>query len=217
MNHQRSQNLKLVNIAVICILPLFAACEDEKKSDCNFIDFVTSACLNRVIENIVTGGGSGGGSDGSSGGGTSSDSGGSSTQGGLIIRPQTEIEPNNTLDNANALQFPPGPSDTHVGIRLSGSVHDTDDVADFFILTPNRSGIYRMFVRNVDCNCYANGDALYLMVYDQSQTTIASTPVGTEEPVLLNVELTSGLAYYVEVNGYDTLSGHYGYELIMEN
>ena len=145
------------------------------------------------------------------------DSGGSSTQGGLIIRPQTEIEPNNTLDNANPLQFPPGPSDTHVGIRLSGSVHDVDDVADFFILTPNRSGIYRMFVRNADCNCYATGDTLYLMVYDQSQTTIASTPIGVEGAVVLNVELTAGLAYYVEVNGYDTLSDQYTYELIMQN
>ena len=40
------------------------------------------------------------------------------------------------------------------------------------------------------------------MIYDQNQTTIASTPVGTMARQEFTVELAAGLAYYIEVNGY---------------
>ncbi len=56
-------------------------------------------------------------------------------------------------------------------------------------------------------------DAVYVMLFDQTQTTIAGTPVGVAEDQAIDVELTAGLAYYVEVNGYNVEGYRYDYQL----
>lgn len=53
------------------------------------------------------------------------------------------------------------------------------------------------------------------MVYGQSQSTLASTSVGSVETQHLGVELVAGLAYYVEVNGYSTGSTAEDYKLVI--
>ncbi len=58
-------------------------------------------------------------------------------------------------------------------------------------------------------------DAVYIMIYDQNQTTIASTSVGSIVPQELAANLTSGLAYYVQVQGYNTGQGRYDYRLVI--
>ncbi len=54
------------------------------------------------------------------------------------------------------------------------------------------------------------------MIYDQNQTTIASTPVGTIARQEFAVDLTAGFAYYVEVNGY-AAADRYDYQLAIAN
>ena len=53
------------------------------------------------------------------------------------------------------------------------------------------------------------------MVYDQSQSTIASTPLGSVVKQQLGVDLLAGLAYYVEVNGYNTGPSTVDYKLVL--
>ena len=53
------------------------------------------------------------------------------------------------------------------------------------------------------------------MIYDQSQTTIASTPIGTDATLALKTKLNAGVAYYVEVNGTNTLGVHFVYDLFI--
>ena len=56
---------------------------------------------------------------------------------------------------------------------------------------------------------------MYIAVYDQSQTTIASTPIGTVARQIFTVDLTAGLAYYVEINGYNTGPDSFAYKLVV--
>ena len=198
-----SRRLKLINIALICILPLFAACEEKEEQFCNFIDLATSLCLNKVIEGAITG--------------TLPTTGGSGTsnQTGINVELFDEYEPNNTLNNDNPLYFPSTDGSTREGIKVLGVVRDLDDVSDFFVFTPTRTGDYSISIRTGNCSCTATANGVYLMVYDQSQTTIASTPIATEAWLGLETRLNAGVAYYVEVNGADTYGVHFGYDLLI--
>ncbi len=145
---------------------------------------------------------------------------GSTSSGGersLAMNRVNEYEPNNTLNNANVVQFLTAPMDTSVGIDIKGNVHDTDDQADFFIFTPDRSGSYLFYLCADTCAEFVEDDAVYVMLYDQYQTTIVSTPVGTVAEQVFSAELTAGLAYYVEVHGVSTASMSYAYQLVIIN
>ena len=53
------------------------------------------------------------------------------------------------------------------------------------------------------------------MIYDQYQTTITGTPVGTITRQEIAADLTAGFAYYVEVNGYNSGGAIYDYRLMV--
>ncbi len=126
-----------------------------------------------------------------------------------------EFEPNSSLDNANVVTLPAGPTDTSVGLEIDGSVQSADDSADYFIFTPNRSGVFSAYLCAVTCAEILQDDAVYIMIYDQNQTTIASTSVGSIVAQELAADLSSGLAYYVQVQGYNTGEGSYDYRLVI--
>jgi hypothetical protein len=126
-----------------------------------------------------------------------------------------EFEPNNSLDNANIFTLPAGPNYMSAGLELRGSVQSADDPADYFIFTPNRSGIFSIYLCGETCAEVLQADAAYIMIYDQNQTTIASTSVGSIVAQELSADLSSGLAYYVEVNGYNTGDEIYDYQLVI--
>lgn len=127
----------------------------------------------------------------------------------------TEYEPNSTLDNANPVGFRSAAPDEHIGMDITGAVNSADDRADSFIFTPPRSGHFLVYLCADTCTESLQTDRVYLMVYDQSQSTVASTPVGSVEIQHLGVDLVAGLAYYVEVNGYNTGSATEDYTLIV--
>ncbi len=219
MNINRYRQVKFRHITLLCALPLFAACgHEEKKGQCGFLDFVTSGCINVVIEQILTGGGSGsGGSSGSSGsGGVGSDGSAGGTDGGgesggpVVATPYgsnkyDEYEPNNSFENANPVQFP----DVEGNITIEGSVHENDDPSDYFIVTPSRSGGFAVHL-HYPCNDTCSrlelvvDDAVYISVYDQYQTSIDGTPVGTVTEQLFVMDMTAGIPYYFAVHGYNT-------------
>jgi hypothetical protein len=126
-----------------------------------------------------------------------------------------EYEPNNTLDNANPVSFRSAAPEEHIGIDITGAVNQDDDQADFFIFTPPRSGQFLVYLCTDTCADSLQSDQVYLSVYDQGQTTIVSTPVGTVETQRLSVDLVAGLAYYVEVNGYNTGPTAKDYKLVI--
>ena len=137
--------------------------------------------------------------------------------GSNVVRMQfhVEYEPNDTLDNANPVSFRSASQDEHIGIDITGAVNQADDTADFFIFTPSRSGRFLVYLCTETCTEPLQSDEVYLMVYDQSQSTVASTPIGAFEMQHLGVDLVAGLAYYVEVNGYNTGSSAQDYRLVI--
>ena len=122
----------------------------------------------------------------------------------------TEYEPNNILNNANIVSLP-------AGSQLEGSVSSTDDASDFFIFTPTRTGTHTILLCGDTCDAAIEDDAAYVMIYDQNQTTIASTPVATIASQEITTELTAGFAYYIEVNGYNATAFDYDYRLAVVN
>ena len=160
--------------------------------------------------------GSTGGS--SSGSGNSGSGEGSSSTGGtqaVRVNRFTEYEPNSSLDNANPVHFLPVSGDTLAGLDITGNVQEATDASDFFVFTPNRSGDYLVYLCADTCGEQVVDDAVHLMVYDQSQTTIAGTPIGVVEEQMFSVHLTAGLAYYVEVHIYDFAGMTYDYRLVV--
>ena len=133
----------------------------------------------------------------------------------VVMRRVVEFEPNSTLDNANPVAFRNATADKHIGIEITGSVSQTDDSSDFFILSPPRSGHFLVYLCDESCGETLHSEQVYLMVYDQSQSTIASTPLGSVVKQQLGVDLLAGLAYYVEVNGYNTGPSPVDYKLVL--
>ena len=133
----------------------------------------------------------------------------------VVMRRVVEFEPNSTLDNANPVAFRNATADKHIGIEITGSVSQTDDSSDFFILSPPRSGHFLVYLCDESCGETLHSKQVYLMVYDQSQSTIASTPLGSVVKQQLGVDLLAGLAYYVEVNGYNTGPSTVDYKLVL--
>ncbi len=134
-----------------------------------------------------------------------------------VVRMQfhVEYEPNSTLDNANPVSFRNATADEHIGIDITGAVNQADDRKDFFIFTPPRSGHFLVYLCTDTCTESLQSDEMYLMVYDQNQSTVASTPVGVFDAQRLGLDLEAGLAYYVEVNGYNTGSTPRDYRLVI--
>jgi hypothetical protein len=122
-----------------------------------------------------------------------------------------EFESNNSPGNANILYLPMPGSVDPVGIEIAGSVNSESDARDFYILTPTRSGAHTIYLCAESCAEILQDDAAYIMIYDQGQSTIASTAVGTVEVLSLTADLVAGLAYYVEIHGYDTGGERYDY------
>jgi hypothetical protein len=124
-----------------------------------------------------------------------------------------EFEPNNVLDNANIVTFPGASTASSSAVEFRGSVQAAHDASDYFIFTPSRSGTHRLFLCAETCAESREDDAAYIMIYNQNQTTIASTPVGTMSLQEITAELTAGFAYYVEINGYNVGEEDYDYRL----
>ena len=127
-----------------------------------------------------------------------------------------EYEPNDVPDNANVVTIPGSPAKAGP-LAINGEIKKGTDSADVFVFTPPQSGTYRVQICAASCEQAATTDLVYIMIYDQSQTTLASTPIGIAGPQSLSAELNAGFAYYIEINGYNTGDDLFGYSLVVEN
>ena len=107
-----------------------------------------------------------------------------------------EYEPNTTLNNANPVFM------ADATVSITGNLNASNDVADNFVFTPDKSGTYNVYLCAETCDMALYGDALSLMVLDQSQTTLAATSLGTNSEKALLVQMNAGLAYYAEVRTF---------------
>jgi len=196
MKTRRSLKSSLCQLALLSLLIMLSACggEDDKKKG-------PSICKESLFFLIVCAFGSSGSAPdkGQDSGTYSIDIGKDATESGELGEID-EYEPNNLLDNANIVTFAGESANENRGLR--GSVQSTDDIADYFVFTPDRSGAHLIYLCADSCDESIEDDTVYIMIYDQNQTTIASTPVGTMARQEFTVELAAGLAYYIEVNGY---------------
>ena len=208
MKTRHSLKNSLCQLAVLSLLIMLSACgggDDKKKAP--------SICTENLVFFIVCAfGSSGSAPDKEQDSGIYSIDMGKDSAALGQLGDIDEYEPNNLLDNANIVNFPGGSASTGEGIRLHGSVQSTDDIADYFIFTPKHSSAHHIYLCADTCNESVADESVYIMIYDQNQTTIASTPVGTMARQEFTVELTAGLAYYIEVNGY-AAADRYDYRL----
>lgn len=114
----------------------------------------------------------------------------------------SEYEPNTSLDNSNPLVVDDD------AIAITGIVGRNGDTADNFVFTPSQTGDYRFSLCAAACDQAIADDMLILMVLDQSQTTIASTSLGTKGEKSLALRLSAGVAYYTAVSSFGA-SGDY--------
>ena len=165
-------------------------------------------CKETLPDDANTGGSSG------SGGGTSGGS-GTGVSHSTNIAQYREYEPNNTLENANPVAFPSVSSDTVPGIKITGSVQDVADASDYFILTPNQSGLYAIYLCADTCTEHPTDSMVAISVIDQFGIVIAENPLFEESTKILTADLDAGLPYYIQVLAFDTGEQAYPYELVI--
>jgi hypothetical protein len=155
-------------------------------------------------------------------GGDGSGSGGNSGAGApppesrsVVINHYEEFEPNNIFENANIVEFLPVTGDTLQGIEITGSVESASDDSDYFILTPDRSGLYAIYLCDGVCTEQPTDSKVVIRVLDQFGDVLAENPLYEESTKFLTADFDAGLPYYVQVLGFDTGDESYPYRLVI--
>lgn len=128
---------------------------------------------------------------------------GGGSEGGANIDPPgggpfTEIEPNNDPGTAMVINVPG---------TVTGSVNLLSDEFDYFIFTLNQAATITIDLRGADANM-----DLDLALYDQTVTLIDISASDTQNEQIER-QLDAGVAYYIEVEAFDTLGQSSGYTL----
>lgn len=184
--------MKLASRIAICgLVIMLAGCSKDEPEACEqarngFFPLLNAlACLTGSEDNVTT---------------KSDDSGttGYSPVDGQDIGYQIgEYEPNSSLNNANPVIL------SSAGLAIAGTITRASDATDHFVFTPPQSGTYGVYLCDGSCDRVLESAELNVMVYDQSQTTISGTPLGSEGAQAVTVDMDAGIAYYVAVSGYN--------------
>lgn len=234
MNIEAKQLKKLHILAVLALLPLFAGCggdgdeggsSAQSNSGLGFTGALMCVAVvlvsgdDQCVENAVSGsGGSSGGSGGSGGTppgpGTGGGSGGSNS-GTIRILGQYEMEPNDSLINADPVGFSSS-TDVKVGFTVEGHAHEADDSVDYYTFVRPRSRTLRFQLCPPETLICENGvqiDTLtaFVDILDQDGRVLSSTQAASQNVLLL--EISAGISYYVRVTAGDTMGSTVGYQL----
>ena len=157
--------------------------------------------------------------DTGSGGGISSGSSGGDTpppeSRSVVINHYEEFEPNSTPGNANIVEFLPVTGDTLQGIEITGTVESVADDSDYFILTPDRSGLYAIYLCDGVCTEQPTDSVVAIRVLDQFGDVLAENPLYEESTKFLTADFEAGLPYYVQILGFATEGEIYPYKLVI--
>lgn len=151
------------------------------------------------------------------GGGGGGDSGGAPTGSShpANIARYAEYEPNNALETANPVTFPVVSGDAVPGIEITGAVRDDSDASDTFILSPNRGGLYAIYLCTDTCTEHPTDSMVAIRVIDQFGTVIAGNPLYEESTKIVTAYLDAGIPYYIQIFGFDTHGQEYRYKLVI--
>ena len=194
--------------------------ESENSANQDNISSSTQSCTPRSYEELsvygygcketIPSGSTGNNSGGGDSGGTDTDS----SHPANIAR-YAEYEPNNVPENANPMAFPTVSGDAVPGIEITGAVRDVSDESDYFILSPNTSGIYAIYLCADTCTEHPTDSMVAIRVLDQFGTVIAGNPLYAESTKIVTAHFDAGIPYYVQVLGFDTLDQEYQYKLVI--
>lgn len=227
---QNGRIRKLAPAAILAILPLFAACggedADEAETEHELIDNSSNYgnCISWIeyFNDPANCGNSdsSGGSAGSGGGGPTPPTGTGSTTpppsgSGIAALINDELEPNDTLANANIMSYPTrSGSITHIGWVANGSISDMNDAADYFSFTAPLGRDYTIRLcppSGSPCNGTSGIDTLtaYFELLDQDGTVLLSSQAGPTNAFEMAID--AGVVYYVRVMAGDTMGSIVGY------
>lgn len=212
-------------IVLVFVVFTMVACnveESDDSADQGNISSSTQSCTPRTYEELslygwgckeTIPGGSGSNTGGSSGGSSGGPATGSSHP--ANIARYAEYEPNNIPENANPVAFPIVSGDTVPGIEITGGVRDVSDVSDYFILSPNQSGHYAIYLCADTCTEHPTDSMVAIRVIDQFGTVMAGNPLYEESTKIVTAGLDAGVPYYIQVFGFDTGGQEYPYKLVI--
>ena len=138
-----------------------------------------------------------------------------SNPGTSTIGSMSELEPNDTLGNAQPVVFPvPAPMDEYVAIKINGTLNDLSDVVDSYILTVPASGDYRLSLceRELVCN-RIDVYAAFFRVLDQDGSVLFTSEADELGRNVMQMYIDAGVVYYLTVNAGDTLGIDLDYKL----
>jgi hypothetical protein len=214
MYSQNRRSKKLALAAMMAVLPQFAGCGGGGGSDdaadalgC-FVAFVSLGTNTQHCPSATTTSGS------SSSGSTTSPPPPppppppSSGDGTIRILGQNEMEPNDSLINADPVDFSSS-TESKVGFTVEGSVSDTDDIEDYFTFVRPRARTLRFQLCPpgvMICESGVQVDTLtaWFDVLDQDGNVLASSQAADSNVLLLPVD--AGISYYPRVVAGDTMA-----------
>lgn len=134
----------------------------------------------------------------------------------IAFRQFDEYEPNNTIANANWVDFPK--TTDRDGFIADANVNSASDTADIFAFarTFRRYHAFRLCSHGQKfCNEYGEIDTLtaYIDLLDQSGRVLASTQASSSN--YLRVQLAGGVPYYARVVAADTMGARVQYHLLV--
>jgi hypothetical protein len=120
-----------------------------------------------------------------------------------------ELEPNNSLANAQPLTFPvPSNPENNVRLKMHGTVNDQDDVVDIFIVMAPDSRDYAFSLTNCtpDCDSGSRMDVfdVYFRLLDQDGNELLSTKFDMMAANSAATYLDAGVVYYASVDAVST-------------
>ena len=130
------------------------------------------------------------------------------------------MEPNNDLINANVPLFAGfagnGSTAQQTGWKVSGGIHDIDDLRDSFMLTPRRTYRYRVALcppEGTSCQDQVGIDpfTVFWRVLDQDGNELLTSEVSASNKNFITLD--AGVLYYVTVDAGDTMGVEVGYQL----
>jgi len=177
-------------------------------------------CIYSFLLILAACGGGGNGNSAQSPGGSPPPLGGVFT---MHITGRTEIEPNNSLAEADAHTMPThGAGADYVGFGVIGAVNDTADLADYFVFTASRAHVFtiRMWPSIMDntppCSPFNAIDNIdtsvaYFEVLDQNGVLLLSSQGDIAAGNFQSISIEAGVAYYLVVFAEDTVGATQSY------
>ena len=127
----------------------------------------------------------------------------------------SELEPNDTLGNAQPVTFPTlAPLDEYVWVYIKGTLNDQSDVVDSYIMTVPASGDYSLALchREDGCNLI-DVYTEFFRVLDQDGNVLFTSQADELGRNHVHMYMDAGIVYYLTINAGDTLGVDLDYKL----